>query len=85
MFSISAQGKSAKERLDELLYQHSYSVESATITTIPIYYLQPNTRVYLYDEATKLNGDYIVSKITIPLAYNGTMQLTTTKAAENII
>jgi hypothetical protein len=39
MFSISAQGKSAKERLDELLYQHSYCIESATITTIPIYYL----------------------------------------------
>ena len=85
LFTISAQGKSAKERLDELLYQHSYSVESATITTVPIYYLQPNTRVYLYDEATKLNGDYIISKITIPLAYNGTMQLTATKAAENII
>lgn len=85
MFTISAQGKSAKERLDELLYQHSYSIQSATITTIPVYYLQPNTRVYLYDEATRLNGDYIISKITIPLAYNGTMQLTATKAAENII
>ena len=85
MFSISAQGKSAKERLDELLYRHSYCVESATVTTIPIYYLQPNTRIYLYDEDTKLNGDYIVSKITIPLAYNGTMQLTVTKAAENIL
>ena len=85
MFTISAQGKSAKERLDELLYQHSYCVESATITAIPIYYLQPNTRIYVFDEETKLNGDYIISKITIPLAYNGTMQLTTTKAAENII
>ena len=85
MFSISGQGKSAKERLDELLYQHSYCIESATITAIPIYYLQPNTRVYLYDNNTGLNGDYIVSKITLPLAYNGTMQLTATKAAENII
>lgn len=85
MFTISSQGKSAKERLDELLYEHSYCIESATVTTIPIYYLQPNTRIYLYDEDTKLNGDYIVSKITIPLAYNGTMQLTVTKAAENIL
>lgn len=85
MFSISGQGKSAKDKLDELLYQHSYCIESSTITTIPIYYLQPNTRVYLHDEETKLDGDYIVSKITIPLAYNGTMSLTATKAAENII
>ena len=85
MFSISGQGKSAKDKLDELLYQHSYCIESSTITVIPIYYLQPNTRVYLHDEETKLDGDYIVSKITIPLAYNGTMSLTATKAAENII
>ena len=85
MFKISARGKSAKDRLDELLYQHSYCVESATITAIPIYYLQPNTRIYLHDEKTGLNGDYVVSKVTIPLAYNGTMQLTATKAAENII
>ena len=85
MFTISSQGKSAKERLDELLYQHSYCVETANISTIPIYHLQPNTRIYVYDEETKLSGDYIVSKITIPLAYNGVMQLTTTKAAENIL
>ena len=85
MFSISAQGKSAKDRLDELIYQHGYCVESATITTVPIYYLQPNVRIHLYDEETNLNGDYIVSKITMPLTYNGTMSLTATKAAESII
>jgi hypothetical protein len=39
MFTISAQGKSAKERLDELLYNHGYCTESATVTAIPIYYL----------------------------------------------
>lgn len=85
MFSISAQGKSAKDRLDELIYQHGYCIESATITSIPIYYLQPNTRVYVHDEDTGVDGDYIVSKLTIPLTYNGTMSITATKAAENII
>jgi hypothetical protein len=85
MFSISAQGKSAKDRLDELIYSHGYCIESATITTIPIYYLEPNVRVHIHDEETNLNGDYIVSKMTIPLSYNGTMQLTATKAAESII
>lgn len=84
MFSISAQGKSAKERLDELLYNHGYCTESATITTIPVYYLQPNIRIKVSDEKTKIDGEYIVSKLTIPLAYNGTMQLTTTKAAQTL-
>ena len=85
MFTCSAQGKSSKEKLDELIYQHGYCIESATITTIPIYYLEPNVRVYLHDEETGLDGDYIISKITIPLTYNGTMSLTATKAAENIL
>ena len=85
MFSISAQGKSAKARLDELIYQHGYCIESSTINAIPIYYLQPNTRVYIHDEESGIDGDYIVSKITLPLTYNGTMSITATKAAENII
>lgn len=85
MFSISAQGKSAKDKLDELLYQHSYCIESVNITSIPVYYLEPNTRIYVEDKKTNLQGDYIVSKITIPLTYNGTMSITATKAAENII
>jgi hypothetical protein len=82
MFTISSQGQSAKDKLDALLYQHGYCTETATITTVPIYYLQPNIRVYVFDSKTKLNGDYIISKISIPLTYNGTMSLTATKAAE---
>ena len=84
MFSISGQGKSAKDKLDELIYQHGYCIESATITAIPIYYLEPNVRVYIHDEDTNLDGEYIISKITLPLAYNGTMSITATKAAESL-
>lgn len=85
MFSISAQGKSAKLKLDELIYQHGYCIESSTINTIPIYYLEPNTRIHLHDADTRLDGDYIVSKISLPLTYNGTMSLTATKATENLL
>ena len=85
MFACSAQGKSAKDKLNELIYQHSYCIENATITSIPIYYLEPNVRIYIHDEEVGLDGDYIISKLTIPLNYNGTMTITATKAAENIL
>ena len=84
MFSISSQGLSAKDKLDELIYNHSYCIESTTITTIPVYYLEPNTRICVYDNKTNLNGDYIISKITLPLTYNGLMTITATKAAESL-
>ena len=83
-FSISAQGKSAKDELDNLLYQHTYATENVNLTSIPIYHLQPNTRIFVNDKNTGINGEYIVTKITIPLAYNGTTAITTTKAVERI-
>jgi hypothetical protein len=85
MFSVSTQGKSAKEAIDELLYQHSYCIETVTVTSIPVYYLEPNTRIYIHDDSTGIDGDYIISKLTIPLSYNGTMSINATKAAERII
>lgn len=82
MFSISAQGISAHTRLQELIYQHGYCSESITINCIPIYYLQPNTKIHVFDEKTHISGDYVIDKITIPLAHNGTMSITATKASE---
>lgn len=84
MFKISSQGKSAQDKLDELIYNNSYCIESVTIQAVPIYYLQPNTRIFVRDDNTKINGEYIVSKISLPLAYNGTMSITATKAPEGI-
>lgn len=83
-FTISAQGKSAKDELDNLLYQHTYATEAVNLTAVPIYYLQPNTRIFVKDDNTGINGEFIVSKITVPLQYNGTTAITTTKAVERI-
>jgi hypothetical protein len=79
-FSLSSQGKSAQTTLEELLYNHSYCIETINITAIPVYYLEPNVRILVKDELSKINGEYLVSRISIPLTYNGTMSVTATKA-----
>ena len=84
MFTISAQGKSAKNKIDEMLYNHSYCIENISITAIPVYYLEPNTRIFVHDEDSQINGEYLISKITIPLTYNGMMSITATKAVERL-
>ena len=84
-FRISSQGKSAKEVLDGLLYTHTYYCESISINCIPIYYLEPNVRISVYDEDSGIVGDYIIKSFNIPLAYNGSMSITATKAEELII
>lgn len=82
MFSISAQGQSAQNKLDEMLYNYAYCAESISITCIPIYYLEPNTRISVYDEETGINGEYTISRLTIPLTYNGTMSISAVKVPE---
>ena len=83
-FTISARGKSAQDVLDDLLHQHLYCNESITLTSIPIYYLQPNYRIYVRDEHTNTSGEYLLNKITIPLTYNGTSSISATLAPDRI-
>lgn len=84
MFKISSQGKSAKDELDNLLYNYSYCVETISLTALPVYYLQPNTRIFVRDDNSGICGEYIVSSLTLPLTYNGTMSINATKAVENM-
>lgn len=85
LFSISGRGKSAKERIDELIQDHSYCIEATSITTVPLYHLEPNTKIMVKDDMSKINGEYIIQKVTVPLAYNGTMNLTANKVVSNIM
>ena len=84
LFTISTQGKSGTDRIDELIFQHGYCSESVNMTCIPIYYLEPNTRISIYDNNSNINGQYILQRMTIPLNYNGTMQITAVKAPPQI-
>lgn len=84
-FSISSKGKSAKERIDELLYEGSYAPESISISTIPVYYLEPNHYIFVRDDRSNIYGKYFIDKITIPLSYKKTMTITATKAITDIV
>lgn len=84
-FSISTKGTSVKTEIDNLIYQHGYCAENITITALPVYHLQPNTRIYVCDKDTSINGEYIVTRLTIPLTYNGTMNITANKAPERLV
>ena len=82
--NISYRNLSAKNKIDQLLYQHAYCIENVSITALPIYHLQPNTRIYVCDKNTGIAGEYIVSKITLPLTYNGTMSITASLAPQRL-
>ena len=83
-FTISAQGKSAFDKLDNWLYTYACCTESISISALPVYYLSPNTRIFVKDVNSGIEGEYIVNRISLPLTYNGMMSITATKAVQRL-
>ena len=84
LFSMSAQGKSAMDVLNEWLYSNAYCAESITLNALPVFYLEPNARILVRDDNSGINGEYIVTRLTFPLSHNGTMSISATKAVERL-
>ena len=82
--TISTRGITAQEQIDDLLYNHAYCNETINITSVPIFYLEPNTIISAKDEQRTVNGYYIINKITLPLDYKGTMKITAIKVPERV-
>lgn len=82
--SVSSQGKSASNAIAEYLYQYTNAADTISISCVPIYYLQPNTKIWINDQDTGIKGEYIINKLTIPLSYNGIMSISATKVIQSI-
>ena len=84
MLSIGGSSNSAYEKVKDLLYQETGYNESIQIQALPIYYLEPNTRITARDIESDIYGDYIISTISIPLTTNGNMSISATRALEKL-
>ena len=76
--------KSAYDEIKKELYQYTNYNEQISLTTLPIYYLEPNVRITVRDNQSGIYGDYMVKSISLPLDINGTMSLSCTRALERI-
>ena len=82
--SIGTKGYSAQEVARDLLYQYTDYNSAISFQCLPIYYLEPNTRITVHDRKSNIYGDYIIKSITRPLDGQGTMSITATRALERI-
>lgn len=80
LFSISSQGQSLLDKINSLIYKHICIPYGLTLTIIPNFTLQPNTKIYI-----KGYGDFIVNKISCSLSHDATMTLTTSKVIEEVL
>lgn len=84
-FRISSQGKSAKEMLDSKLYDHTYFQDTITLSAVPLYFLEPNTRITVNDDRSGIHGSYMIKSISLQLQHDGMMSVTATRAVDRVI
>lgn len=84
LLSAGGQQNSAFESVKNLLFQYTNYNESISITCLPIYHLEPNTRISIKEPISGVDGDYIISSISLPLDSTGTMTMNVTQAIERL-
>ena len=75
---------SAYEAIKSLLFQYTNYNSNITISCLPIYYLEPNTRITVNNNACGIQGDYLISSMSIPLDSQGIMNISATKIEERL-
>lgn len=79
MLAIGGAQRSAFVEIKNLLYEHTSYNESVSISTLPIYYIEPNIRVGIKDADIDISGDYMINTISLPLDTNGTTSINATR------
>ena len=82
--SIGGIKNSAFEAMKDLLYQNLSYNSSISLESIPIYYLEPNTRISVEDKMTNISGDYMITSISYSFGDKATMSIQANEALERI-
>ena len=82
--SLGLNGLSADSIARDLINQYTEFNSSITLVSVPIYYLEPNTRITVQDRASGIYGDYVINSIRLPLDNKGTMNISASRALEKI-
>ena len=84
LFTLSTTGASCFDEIRNLLYQHLNYNTTITLTCLPKYYMEPHNIIYIEDADSGIAGNFEITQFTLPLAYNGTMNITATEVLTRI-
>lgn len=84
MLSLGGSSNSCFVEIKNLLYNHTKYNESIQVQCLPIYQIEPNIRIGVQDTQSNIFGDYMINTISLPLAPNGTMSISATRALEKL-
>lgn len=59
-----------------LIYQHTSTADAVSIECLPVYQLEPNTLIYLSDEASRIEGVFMITSYSINISAEGSPLMT---------
>ena len=84
LFVRSTRRKSLQDTLDENLFKYTYCSDAVSITILPLLHIQPNIKISLEDQTSKISGIYELTKFTIPLESTRLSNFTLSKYVEQL-
>lgn len=83
-FSTGGTFNSAYNQARNLLLQSTKYNTSITMTTLPIYYLDVNSKIVVSEEQAHINDQYMISNISYSLDGNATMTISATQLIDSL-
>ena len=83
-YSYAGVGKDAFSVIRDCIMTNTSYSESITISALPLYFLEPNSRVEVEDKASNIHGDYLIKSISLPLSHEGMMSISAVRATNRI-
>ena len=80
MLAIGGIPNGAFTEIKNLLHEYTSYNESIQLQIMPIYHLEPNIRIGVYDKDSDITGDYMINTISVPFTTTGTMSISATRA-----
>jgi len=77
--SIGGYHNSCFNEIKNLLWFNTNYGSSISISTIPIYHLEPNTRITITSDDADIHGDFLMTTLSIPLTISGNTSISATQ------
>jgi hypothetical protein len=61
--------------IKNMLWENTNYNASINISLIPIYHLEPNTRITVHSNEADIHGDFMIQSMSVPLDIGGTMSI----------
>ena len=82
--TIGGYFNSAYERIKYELFYHTNYQKTISLTSIPVYYLEPNSRVTINDASTNTYGNFMVQSINLTFGPGANMAVTLNEIHERL-